>query len=101
MRSLRDILGLAWYLATGFSRHVKGQPEEMREWRVQEQADWATKMVAEYGPDVCKWPTLGCGGRFRPWKKGESMVCEVKDTDGTWSAFIAARPSLFVLGHVA
>ena len=80
---------------------MKGQPEEMREWRVQEQAEWATKMAATYGADVCMWPKLGCRGRFRPWKKGDSMVCEVKDIDGNWSAFIAARPSLFVLGHVA
>ncbi len=59
-----------------------------------EQRHWVNKMEEKYGADVSQRPTVGCQGRFRPWKKGDSLVCEVKDTDGTWSAFIAARHSL-------
>ena len=62
---------------------------------MQEMRPWALKMEQKFGADVASWPRLGCSGRFRPWAKGHSMVCEVKDVDDTWSAFIAARPSFW------
>ncbi len=30
----------------------------------------------------------GCGARFRPWARGESLVCEFRDSGGQWLCFL-------------
>ena len=51
---------------------------------------WVDDMYKEYG-DEENWPKIGCGATFVPWKKGMSMVAEVKCADGRWEAFVADR----------
>lgn len=33
-------------------------------------------MVAAYGPNAAQWPSIGCGAKFAPWRRGESIVLE-------------------------
>ena len=47
-------------------------------------------MVSRHGQDPAAWPKVGCGARFIPWAKGESMVVELR-TEVGYEAFVADR----------
>ena len=47
-------------------------------------------MVSLHGQDPAAWPKVGCGARFIPWAKGESMVVELR-TELGYEAFVADR----------
>ena len=51
---------------------------------------WVDDMHKEYG-EVTAWPKIGCGSDFTAYKKGYSMIAEVKCPDGVWAAFSADR----------
>ena len=51
---------------------------------------WVDDMTATYG-EVEKWPQLGCESNFVPFKKGGSMVVEIKQENGEWTSFVAER----------
>ncbi len=53
--------------------------------------DWTQRMAARYGDDLEMWPKIGCGAKFLPWARGESMVAEIRLGDGRWEAFCADR----------
>ena len=52
---------------------------------------WVKDLTERYGDDCARWPSIGCGANFKPWKKGHSMVVELRLSDGTWTAFISDR----------
>lgn len=31
---------------------------------------------AAYGEDTSRWPSIGCGAKFAPWRRGESIILE-------------------------
>ena len=51
---------------------------------------WVEEMHKEYG-EIGEWPKIGCGSGFAPYRKGFSMVAEIKCPDGQWMAFSADR----------
>ena len=53
--------------------------------------EWVAIMTKKHGDDCCKWPKIGCTANFVPWKKGPSMVMELKTKSGEWSSFMSAR----------
>lgn len=52
-------------------------------------ADWYYSMCEDYRGDYKKFPHVGCGATFRPWKRGPSMVCEIQMNGKVWEAFLA------------
>ena len=50
-----------------------------------------TDLKGKYGDDIADWPKVGCGAQFSPWKKGASMVVEIKQEDGSWDSVVAER----------
>ncbi len=52
---------------------------------------WTQRMIGRYGDNLDNWPKVGCGAKFLPWARGESMVAEIRLGDGTWEAFCADR----------
>ena len=46
------------------------------------------------------WPIIGCGARFFPWKRGPSMVAELRLDDGTWASFLCERPPAKLLDAI-
>eukprot|EP00974_Lingulodinium_polyedra_P099919 9679767-Lingulodinium_polyedra.AAC.1 len=53
--------------------------------------EWVENLVTEYGDDIQKWPKVCCETNFVPWRKGASMVIEMKTKDGEWPPFMADR----------
>ena len=54
---------------------------------------WFKDMLKCYG-DVEKFPHIGCGATYVPYKKGPSMVCEIQlrqQGGQEWEAFLAAH----------
>ena len=51
---------------------------------------WVEDMHKEYGEPEA-WPKIGCRSEFKAYKKGFSMVAEIKCPDGRWTAFSADR----------
>ena len=52
---------------------------------------WTQRMIMRYGDNVGGWPHIGCGAKFVPWARGESMVAEIRLGSGKWEAFCADR----------
>ena len=53
---------------------------------------WFKDMQATYSEDLQKFPHIGCGSTYVPYKKGPSMVCEIqlRQSGGQqWEAFLA------------
>ena len=46
------------------------------------------------------WPTIGCGSKFVPWKRGPSMVGELLMEDNTWTSFLRKRPPAKLLDAI-
>ena len=55
-----------------------------------EAAKWFDELSVEYGSDYHRWPSVGCGGGFRAFANGASMVVELK-IDGEYQAFVSER----------
>ena len=54
---------------------------------------WYRELLAEFG-SMDKFPHIGCGAQFVPWKRGPSMVCEIQLGTGggeKWEAFLAEQ----------
>ena len=51
---------------------------------------WFQDMLQTYG-EIGKFPHVGCGANYVPWRRGPSMVCEIQFTQGSgqWEAFLA------------
>ena len=52
---------------------------------------WVANLNKQVG-DKSKWPPIGCGSKFVPWKRGPSMVAELLMDDGKWASFLCERP---------
>ncbi len=52
---------------------------------------YALMMIEKHGEDWNRWPPIGCGAKFFPWRRGASMVAELQMDDGHWEAFMADR----------
>eukprot|EP00959_Pyramimonas_sp_CCMP1952_P090555 1895661-Pyramimonas_sp.AAC.1 len=48
------------------------------------------KDYSELLGEVTRYPDIGCTARFRPCKRGASMVVELK-VGGNWEAFLVGR----------
>ena len=53
-------------------------------------AQWVEKLKLKYG-DVSQWPKFGCNSQFVPWKKGKSMVAEIRIEGDQWEAIVCDR----------
>ena len=52
---------------------------------------WFKKLEDEFGSNYNAWPTIGCGKRLIPLKKGPSMVLEIKGPTGAYEAYLAEQ----------
>eukprot|EP00974_Lingulodinium_polyedra_P046601 4465442-Lingulodinium_polyedra.AAC.1 len=53
--------------------------------------EWVNDLTTKWGPYIERWPHVGCGCNFIPWKKGASMVVEIQTQAGEWLSFMADR----------
>jgi hypothetical protein len=57
-------------------------------------ASWFRELKEKFG-DITKFPQIGCGSNYKPFKNGASMVCEIqlrKSGDpNAWEAFLAEQ----------
>lgn len=61
--------GKSWYCKADWTRAFKEGDEG---WDV---------MANTFGPDASRWPAVGCGAKFAPWRRGESIVLEWRCSD--------------------
>eukprot|EP00974_Lingulodinium_polyedra_P114315 11067495-Lingulodinium_polyedra.AAC.1 len=52
---------------------------------------WIRDLTTTWGSDIKRWPQVGCGSNFYPWKKGASMVVEIQTQAGEWMSFMSDR----------
>ena len=52
---------------------------------------WVKRLRAKFGDDISKWPQIGCGANFYPFRNGYSMVVELRIQGDHWEAIAADR----------
>ena len=104
-----DELGVACSCGLAYPNKMWHQPDKNK-WQWYCRVDWeplvkefekhpedvmlnklVTYLKGKYGEDRAEWPQVGCGARFTPFKKGASMVVEIKQADNEWTSFVAER----------